>query len=517
MIKPQQFIEAGLAIFPCNGKRPYTPNGFHDASTDPAAIKLWWDRWPDAAIGIPTGQVNGLSVIDIDNKSGGAEAALNGMSWSTAVPTPSGGYHVIVSYDPEMPTTTNIEPEVDIRNDGGYVVAYGDPAAYVDTLPCEEPERWHTPPPKTRPADQAVSGELVPDGQRHSFMLAMAGQLRRAGLVSEEILPALQMANERRCDPPLEDHKIEKLAYSMDKYDSGAPVTPQENPDFYSLADIKESAWAQFNNPIGLRGVSTGFKLLDEALGGGLRKSELTLIHAVPKTGKSTLIHQIMLSLANAGHVCGYASREMRPVDDLYPEFVSVLNNVNAFNKKPTKEQFDKVAELPIYFASGYGVMDVNHLDRFVQSMVALGAQYLFIDHLHYMVGEDNDVNKIGHMMRALKQYTNDYGVHIVLIVQPKYVEPGVKLGLRTLKGGSSISETMDNLITMQRAEDVANVTQVCLVAARFKLATQGYEFFFSYDKDTSRLTEGQLQPVDSEKVPEGNREFVLDTEVATR
>ena len=33
-------------------KAPYTPNGVHDAKTDPGAITFWWTKWPDANIAI---------------------------------------------------------------------------------------------------------------------------------------------------------------------------------------------------------------------------------------------------------------------------------------------------------------------------------------------------------------------------------------------------------------------------------------------------------------------------------
>ncbi|MEX1298644.1 MAG: bifunctional DNA primase/polymerase, partial [Desulfotignum sp.] len=63
------YAEKGLPVFPCNAsnKRPMTPNGFKDASTDPATIKIWWENNPDAAIGIPTGEISGLVVVDIDD------------------------------------------------------------------------------------------------------------------------------------------------------------------------------------------------------------------------------------------------------------------------------------------------------------------------------------------------------------------------------------------------------------------------------------------------------------------
>lgn len=64
------YAAAGLAIFPLHpNKTPRTTNGMKDATTDPATVSAWWDRWPDALIGcrIPPDTV----VIDVDPKHNG--------------------------------------------------------------------------------------------------------------------------------------------------------------------------------------------------------------------------------------------------------------------------------------------------------------------------------------------------------------------------------------------------------------------------------------------------------------
>src|SRR5205823_8714781 len=56
---------------PNAGKHPRTAAGFKDATTDRATIEAWWNTWPEANIGIATG--NGLTVLDIDGEVGRAE------------------------------------------------------------------------------------------------------------------------------------------------------------------------------------------------------------------------------------------------------------------------------------------------------------------------------------------------------------------------------------------------------------------------------------------------------------
>ena len=58
------------------GKHPQTPRGFKDATTDEALIRELWAENPEANIGVPTGAVSGLVVLDVDGPEG--EEALKG-------------------------------------------------------------------------------------------------------------------------------------------------------------------------------------------------------------------------------------------------------------------------------------------------------------------------------------------------------------------------------------------------------------------------------------------------------
>jgi hypothetical protein len=62
----------GIAIFPIKqrSKLPLTKNGFKAASTDPDTIAGWWEKWPNANIGLPTGKINRVWVLDIDGNEG---------------------------------------------------------------------------------------------------------------------------------------------------------------------------------------------------------------------------------------------------------------------------------------------------------------------------------------------------------------------------------------------------------------------------------------------------------------
>ena len=78
------YVRNGFVVFPCRprGKEPLTKHGFKDATRDEAQIRSWWTKWPDANIGLPTGEVNEIIVVDPDGERG--EKRLAELEWQSA-------------------------------------------------------------------------------------------------------------------------------------------------------------------------------------------------------------------------------------------------------------------------------------------------------------------------------------------------------------------------------------------------------------------------------------------------
>lgn len=130
-----RFAAAGVPVFPClpGEKRPLVLRGFHDATADPAQVAEWWSRWPSANIGIPTGAVSGVEVVDVDVHPTGTgfpafrEAHRQGHAagWAALVRTPSGGLHAYYPVNPDRAQSSwqAARAHVDFRGDGGYIIA----------------------------------------------------------------------------------------------------------------------------------------------------------------------------------------------------------------------------------------------------------------------------------------------------------------------------------------------------------------------------------------------------------
>lgn len=129
-----RYASIGIPVFPCHpgAKQPLTSNGFHDATTLIKTVQSWWQRTPEANIGLPTGAATGVLVVDIDvHPSGNGFAAFErarsaGLadSWAWLVRTPSGGLHAYYpASDPEQRSWQIPSAHIDFRGDGGYVIA----------------------------------------------------------------------------------------------------------------------------------------------------------------------------------------------------------------------------------------------------------------------------------------------------------------------------------------------------------------------------------------------------------
>ena len=130
------------------GKHPRLQHGLRDASTNPAQLRQWWTMWPQANLGLVTGEV--MDVCDIDSAEG-LRALLDllgdGAITGPTVATGSGGWHAWFATT-GLGNRVGMLSGVDWRGRGGYVVAppslhatgrryrWSRPLADADLQPC---------------------------------------------------------------------------------------------------------------------------------------------------------------------------------------------------------------------------------------------------------------------------------------------------------------------------------------------------------------------------------------------
>ena len=238
--------EYGWAVFPVSAstKKPLTPHGCKDAKKDPGAIRAWWKRYPDASIGVATGSMSNLIVIDEDIDE---DKSLDGYQevcqWekdngdlpeTVRAITGRGGAHLYYKYTgKDITNRAGILDGVDVRGEGGYVIA---PPSYH---PNGTQYQWEEDPEDIPIAevDETIKKfleighsssitafklpQVIPSGQRNATLYKLACSLQARGFEDSTILEAVMKENQQKCDVPLSEDEVNTLVQSALTYKKG--------------------------------------------------------------------------------------------------------------------------------------------------------------------------------------------------------------------------------------------------------------------------------------------------------
>jgi hypothetical protein len=199
----------------------------------------WFAHKPDINLGIVTGMVSGLAVLDIDAGHGGFESlkhleAEHGALPATAMAETGGGgrHYYFAASLPGLRNRAALWPGVDLRAEGGVIVA--PPSVH----PSGRRYRWLADPADVEPApmpqwlvdaaldtsarkghklsywrDLVQSG--IAEGARNTTLASLAGHLLWHGIAPDVATELLLCWNRVRCRPPLPDAEVAAVAASI--------------------------------------------------------------------------------------------------------------------------------------------------------------------------------------------------------------------------------------------------------------------------------------------------------------
>jgi putative DNA primase/helicase len=239
-------VESGLACSCSNrdcrslAKHPVgrlVPEGLKDASRNEDVVATWFQGDRPWNIGIVTGQDSGLVVLDIDPRHGGDDslAAIekeHGPMPSTCrFSTGGGGTHILFQHPGcSVPNSAGkIGPGIDVRGDGGYIVAppsrhisgaryFVSEGSISELAPLPE---WlfaaitNTHPSKGQPTNWRQFSNSVPEGQRNVTLARLSGTLLGRGVEPHLCLDLLLAYNNSHCRPPLAAEEVATIVGSI--------------------------------------------------------------------------------------------------------------------------------------------------------------------------------------------------------------------------------------------------------------------------------------------------------------
>lgn len=233
---------AGFSLVPVRPGRKSPPlldwTEFESRHPSYEEIKEWWALWPEANIAIVTGTISNLSVIDVDEASGGVKSLQQkGYTFpETRVHKTPAGYHLLYEHNAALHTGAGFLKGVDCRSDGGYIIAppsrseKGHYRVFKDRpiIPLFDAPDFLKATRRTtsepgKPSDpswvvDAMRG--VPLNLRNETATRLVGYYHRKGLPGPVIATVME-SFARSCSPPMDQRELQITIASVLRYPGG--------------------------------------------------------------------------------------------------------------------------------------------------------------------------------------------------------------------------------------------------------------------------------------------------------
>ena len=294
-------------------------------------VTSWFNKWPDANIGIVTGKISGIVVFDLDSDHAVQYAEDEGGFPDTPKVKTGKGYHYYMRYPGfEVRNDVRKELDIDIRADGGYVVAppsihgsgnhydWEDCSSIFDIIPaaCEswmvdylksmmdktkpKPKekgdlKTSQDPPGTRKMmAEDEYAELLKngctEGMRNDSATKLAGHLLAKGIAESEVWEILSQWNTKN-NPPIEHSELRRTFDSVKKLES---KTQHKKIDVTNFLDNSKKVIAEHDESyVKIPFAGRSLLQLETRMNGGLIGGRFYLLGGIPSASKTMLANNL--------------------------------------------------------------------------------------------------------------------------------------------------------------------------------------------------------------------------------
>jgi hypothetical protein len=456
------YASLGYRVFPCvpGKKRPLTARGFKDATLDPLVIQRWWSAHPAANVAIAT---DGLFVIDVDPM---------GRNWITPdrelafagcpqCMTPRDGRHFYFRALQETNLRCGagvIAPGVDHRAMGGYVLVAPSQIEIPDgrgryawisgaeldiraeKLPLPPAwlvEKLGRPRPSGSVGPVVAGTPAILNGTRNATLTSLAGTMCKRGMAPSSIRAALKAENLARCTPPLAEDEVERIAASVERYRRG-PVSTLSHSAPEHGKDESGDRW----DPIPITALAPAAPP-EWIWEGYIARGQKTLLTALWKSGKSTLIGWLLHDLAHGGGLTA-SSPTLK---------ILVVSEEHEFHWRRRRESLNLPANVNLVCLPFNGKASLAKWCSFIQRLTTYVARdgygLVVLDTLAsiWPVVNENDASEVMAAVLPLNGITQA-GAALLLVHHPAKADGGEG---RASRGSGALPGAVDIIVEMRR------------------------------------------------------------------
>ena len=456
-------------------------------------MESWFSQWPDANIGIVTGQISGIVVFDLDSDHAVQYADDEGGFPDTPKVKTGKGYHCYMRYpDFEVRNDVRKELDIDIRADGGYVVAppsvHGSGRKYewedcssildIEPAPCEpwmidylksimdkppKPETKHKGDPKTPQDPSGTRKTMAEDeytdllkngcqeGMRNQSATKLAGHLLAKGLSESEAWEILSQWNNKNT-PPIDYSELRRTFDSIKKLES---KNAKKEIEITTFLDSEKRASAELDEhyvrvPFGL----DSLQAMETKMNGGLVGGRLYILGGIPSSGKTGLTNNIADNICLADFPVLFFSYDDGLAELRYRTFSRFSGfDIEDFNQvRVSKSDINgifKTDEIRKITANKYIVQEMIKIEEWSKIVEKIKdrhkkAPVIVIDYLRKLKSENNNSDerlRVDEILSNLTNLAKTYNTPIIAIselARDSY-KSGQRLSMASFKESGSI------------------------------------------------------------------------------
>lgn len=417
-----RYLKFNMSVIPVGlDKKPLVDwKKYQTERADEAQIRKWFDMENPPNIGIVTGDISGITVVDVENGGKWEDYPVTMTS-----KTGNGGFHLFYKYAAGVQNKARIRELTDIRGEGGLVVVPPSKTHYLTNGEAKggsyewfrkekvQPfpyAMFEVKPESKKEWDTVLKG--VTTGSRNQTAAQVIGKFIRTLEPSEWMTTAWQMfvVWNNSNQPPLPEKELRttfnsivgrELRNNKDRLEKKQDAGEFEDADVKLISEIAKDITDDMSVKY-----PTGYKIIDEAFHGGMKEGDIFFITGYPGMGKTAFLQSMTYNLAKAGHPTLWFSFEV-VIGELWRKFkdMGVQENFQAY--APER-------------------MVAHHVEwitkKIIEARDSFKTKVVFIDHLGYLEPKTYDKNMVSNLSailklicRQLKNVARDEGVVIVL------------------------------------------------------------------------------------------------------
>ena len=516
-----EYLSKGLSVVPLwpGRKRARVKwEAYQEKRASEAQLAAWWRAFPDANVGMVTGAISGVIVVDVDTYKGGSTEGLppTGVIQRTG----RGGLQYFYAH-PGFPVANNQteipgHPGIDIRGDGGYVaVAPSDTTGNPDndgeggvySWVSEDWDNlgtapdWAIKPVEKEPEERTPSTEKwavalleggAPEGGRNNACVRLAGYFAAKQFPLDVSLSLARLWNDT-LDKPLPDGELSTTVRSAHKAErrkhrSSVALTPEESEECLPMLTLDQYM------------AKHGGALTNWLIKEWMPDATIAFLISPPQSYKTYAVFDLAVSVAsgadflgrfpvtNPGPVAVFQQEDPHPnIAERFALIAASRMDREAYSEAENGELTIPIIDhrdLPIFFHEERKLRfdDPEMMDALEAFVAKTRPRMCIIDPLYSAAGSEEYMMKAAQQMLRLKTIRDDYGCSFVVVHHTtKALESWDRQGLW---GSQFLNAFIETSWMMRRP---ANENSVVLLR-HFKVSGPQPFVRLTYDMQTDKL-----------------------------